>query len=192
MDVFRVAIAKTSFVHLEPKADEKGHTFMDKVLIGISKVGTGSPKLILAISAMLIICATLFATQLRFSHFPLQWLPEDNFARVATETVDESLRGSLTLEVIVDTGQTNGLYNPEISRKIEEVSKNINTITTGNMFVGKVLSFVDIIKETNRALNENQDEYYTVPNDANLIAQEFLLFESSGNNDLESLVDANY
>ena len=165
---------------------------MDKLLIGISKIGTGRPKLILAISAVLIICATIFATQLRFSHFPLQWLPEDNFARVATETVDENLRGSLTLEVIVDTGQTNGLYNPEVSKKIEEVSKNINTITTGNMFVGKVLSFVDIIKETNRALNENQDEYYTVPNDANLIAQEVLLFESSGNNDLESLVDANY
>ena len=55
---------------------------------------------------------------------------------MATETIDESLRGSLTLEVIIDTGQTNGLYNPEISRKIEEVSKNINTITTGNMFVG--------------------------------------------------------
>jgi len=185
-------IAKTSFVHLEPKADEQGNTFMDKLLIGISKIGTGSPKLVLAISALLIICATIFATQLRFSHFPLQWLPEDNFARVATETVDENLRGSLTLEVIVDTGQTNGLYNPDILRKIEGVSKNINTITTGNMFVGKVLSFVDIIKETNRALNENQDSYYTVPDDANLIAQEFLLFESSGNNDLESLVDANY
>ena len=185
-------IATTNFVHLVPRADEKGHTIMDKLLIWISKIGIGRPKLILAISAVLIICATIFATQLRFSHFPLQWLPEDNFARVATETVDENLRGSLTLEVIVDTGQTNGLYNPEISRKIEEVSKNINTITTGNMFVGKVLSFVDIIKETNRALNENQDEYYTVPNDANLIAQEFLLFESSGNNDLASLVDANY
>jgi len=185
-------IATTSFVHLEPKSDEKGHTFMDKLLIGISKIGTGRPKLILAISTLLIICATIFATQLRFSHFPLQWLPEDNFARVATETVDESLRGSLTLEVIVDTGQTNGLYNPDIARKIEDVAKNINNITTGNMFVGKVLSFVDIIKETNRALNENQDEYYTVPDDANLIAQEFLLFESSGNNDLESLVDANY
>ncbi|MDP6927437.1 MAG: hypothetical protein QGG84_10150, partial [Rhodospirillales bacterium] len=66
---------------------------------------------------------TIFATQLRFSHFPLQWLPEDNFARIATETVDENLRGSLTLEVIVDTGQTNGLYNPDIARKIDEVAK---------------------------------------------------------------------
>jgi predicted RND superfamily exporter protein len=60
------------------------------------------------------------------------------------------------------------------------------------MGIGKVVSFVDIIKETNQALNENRQEYYSIPDSADLIAQEFLLFESSGNNDLESLVDANY
>ena len=120
------------------------------VLLGLTIVG----------STVLIISAAIVATQLRFSHFPLQWLPEDNFARVATEAVDENLKGSLTLEVIVDTGKTNGLYNPDVLRVIDDVSKNINSVTSGNMFVGKVFSYIDIIKETNRALNENQEEYY--------------------------------
>jgi len=185
-------IAKTNFAHLEQKSDVEGNTLMDRVLLGISKVGTGRPKLIVAISTILIIFAAVVATQLRFSHFPLQWLPEDNFARVATETVDENLAGALTLEVVVDTGKTNGLYNPELLRKIDDVSENIDSITSGNMFVGKVISFIDIIKETNKALNENREEYYSIPNNPDLIAQEFLLFESSGNGDLNSLVDANY
>ena len=185
-------IAKTNFAHLEQKADVEGNTLMDRALLGISKVGTGRPKLIVAISAILIIFAAVVATQLRFSHFPLQWLPEDNFARIATETVDENLGGALTLEVIIDTGKTNGLYNPELLRKIDDVSENIDSITSGNMFVGKVISFIDIIKETNKALNENREEYYSIPDNPDLIAQEFLLFESSGNGDLNSLVDANY
>ena len=185
-------IAKTNFAHLEQKADVEGNTLMDRALLGISKVGTGRPKLIVAISAILIIFAAVVATQLRFSHFPLQWLPEDNFARIATETVDENLGGALTLEVIIDTGKTNGLYNPELLRKIDDVSENIDSITSGNMFVGKVISFIDIIKETNKALNENREEYYSIPDNPDLIAQEFLLFESSGNRDLNSLVDANY
>ena len=185
-------ISVTSFTHLEKKTDNEGHTLMDRSLLGISKVATGRPKLIVAISTVLIISAAIVATQLRFSHFPLQWLPEDNFARVATEAVDENLKGSLTLEVIVDTGKTNGLYNPDVLRVIDDVSKNINSVTSGNMFVGKVFSYIDIIKETNRALNENQEEYYEIPDDPDMIAQEFLLFESSGNNDLASLVDANY
>ena len=185
-------VSVTNFKVLRQKSDEDGQSLLDRALIGISVFATGRPKLIISFSTVLIICAAIIAAQLRFSHFPLQWLPEDNFARVATEAVDENLNGSLTLEVIIDTEKTNGLYNPEVLRVIDDVSQNINSISTGNMFVGKVISYVDVIKETNRALHENRDEYYTIPDDSDLIAQEFLLFESSGNNDLTSLVDANY
>ena len=185
-------VSVTNFKVLRQKSDEDGQSLLDRAMIGISVFATGRPKLIISFSTVLIICAAIIAAQLRFSHFPLQWLPEDNFARVATEAVDENLNGSLTLEVIIDTEKTNGLYNPEVLRVIDDVSQNINSISTGNMFVGKVISYVDVIKETNRALHENRDEYYTIPDDSNLIAQEFLLFESSGNNDLTSLVDANY
>jgi len=185
-------ISLISFAHKEPVADEKGYTRMDRMLISIGSFATGRAKLVVVISAALITCAVFFAAQLKFSHFPLQWLPEDNFARLATEKVDERLQGSLTLEAIVNTGATNGLYNPEVLYAIEKVSSNINDIATGEMGVGKVVSFVDIIKETNRALNENRQEYYSIPTSSDLIAQELLLFESSGNNDLESMVDANY
>ena len=185
-------ISITRVKTLKTNADKEGQTLMDRSLIGISVFATGRPKLIVSVSAVLIICAAIVASQLRFSHFPLQWLPEDNFARIATEAVDENLKGSLTLEVIIDTGETNGLYNPELLRVIDDVSQNINSISTGNMFVGKVISYIDVIKETNRALNENREEYYAIPDDPDLIAQEFLLFESSGNDDLSSLVDANY
>ena len=185
-------VSVTNFKVVKQKSSEDEHSLMDRALIGISVFATTRPKLIISVSTVLIICAAIIAAQLRFSHFPLQWLPEDNFARVATEAVDENLKGSLTLEVIIDTEKTNGLYNPELLRVIDDVSKNINSISTGNMFVGKVISYIDVIKETNRALNENRDEYYAIPDDSDLIAQEFLLFESSGNNDLASLVDANY
>ena len=185
-----ISITKVSTVNMS--TDNNGQTLMDRALVGISVFATGRPKLIVSVSTVLIICAAIVAAQLRFSHFPLQWLPEDNFARIATEAVDENLKGSLTLEVIIDTGETNGLYNPELLRVIDDVSQNINSISTGNMFVGKVISYIDVIKETNRALNENREEYYAIPDDPDLIAQEFLLFESSGNDDLSSLVDANY
>ena len=185
-------ISSTNFTHIKKKKDVEGYTLMDRSLLGISRVATGRPKTIVAVSSVLIICAAIVASQIKFSHFPLEWLPEDNFARIATEAVDENLKGSLTLEVIVDTGKINGLYNPELLRVIEDVSENINTVSTGNMFVGKVFSYIDVIKETNRALNENQEAFYVIPDDPDLIAQEFLLFESSGNNDLASLVDANY
>ena len=185
-------IALMKIKHKKPTTSEGENSLMDRGLLAISRIATSKAKGIVIISAVLIVVAVFFAAQLRFSHHPLNWLPDDNFARIATETVDESLNGSLTLEIIIDTQVTNGLYNPEVLNTIDRVSHNINVVSTGNMYVGKAISVVDVIKEVNRALNNNLAEHYVVPNSSALIAQEFVLFGSSGSNDLEALVDSDY
>ena len=185
-------IAFIGIKHKKTTTEVGENGLMDRGLLAISRVATSKAKGIVIISAVLIVIAVFFAAQLRFSHHPLNWLPDDNFARIATETVDESLNGSLTLEVVIDTEVTNGLYSPEVLNTIDRVSNNINVISTGNMFVGKVIIVVDVVKEINKALNNNLAEHYAIPNSSALIAQEFVLFGSSGSNDLEALVDSDY
>jgi hypothetical protein len=58
--------------------------------------------------------------------------------------------------------------------------------------VGKVISIVNIIKEINQALNSNDPDAYRIPEDSRLIAQELLLFENSGADDLGTLVDSQF
>jgi predicted RND superfamily exporter protein len=165
---------------------------MDSLLLGISNIATGYPKAIVSVSALIILVAIFFAAQLRFSHFPLNWFPEDNASRVATEVVDDKLRGSITLEVIIDTGNANGLYEPSTLNKIQKATDYLNSIQTQAYFVGKTLSLVDVIKETNKALNENKAEFYTIPQDKNLVAQELFLFENSGSDDLQDFVSSDF
>ena len=174
------------------KSDAQEHTTMDKALLGISHIATGYPKTIVAVSSIMIVMAIFFASQLKFSHFPLLWFPQDHPSRVATETVDDKLKGSITLEVIVDTGKENGLYDPTILNKIEVVSSYLNSIQTQDYFVGKTLSLVDVVKETNKALNENRSDFYNIPQDRDLIAQELFLFENSGSDDLQDFVSSDF
>jgi len=49
-----------------------------------------------------------------------------------------------------------------------------------------------VIKEVNRALHANDDDFYSIPESSDLIAQELLLFELSAAEDLHRLVDSNY
>ena len=167
-------------------------TTMDRVLLGISRISTTYVKSIIFISVVAVLVAIFFATQLRFSHYPLNWFPEDDPSRVATEIVDKELRGSITLEVVVDTGVENGLYEPNILNKIEKATDYFNSIQTGTVFVGKALSIVDVIKESNKALNENRDEFYAIPQDRNLIAQELFLFENTGSDDLKDFASSDF
>jgi hypothetical protein len=185
-------ISTIKFKKVVRSQNSLNETTMDRILLSISRISTTYVKSIIFISAFLVIVAIFFATQLRFSHFPLNWFPENDPSRVATEIVDKELRGSITLEVVVDTGVENGLYEPSILNKIEKATDYFNSIQTGALFVGKTLSIVDVIKETNKALNENRDEFYTIPQDRGMIAQELLLFENSGSEDLQDFASSDF
>ena len=162
---------------------------MDRVLLAIAAVATGRRRVVLAVSAVLLLFGIAGAAQVRFSHKPFEWLPASNPARAATDFIDDRLRGASVVEVMVNTGRENGLYEPEILKALDGLEDSIGHIATDALFVGKTLSVADILKEINRALNENRQEFYAIPDDRDLIAQEFLLFSNSGSDDLEDFVD---
>lgn len=181
----------------EKKADktiemEHANTPTDRLLDAVGRLSTGSPKTILLISAAIVVFAIAGITQIRFSHFVLGWFPKDNAIRVATETIDRELRGSITVEAVVDTGRENGFYDPDILNRTEQTAAHVENLKSGEMFAGKVIPITTILKEINRALNENRKDFYTVPQDRQLIAQEFLLFENSGSDDLEDFADSRF
>ena len=189
--------ALLSAIRLKPKDivmldDSEVKTPMDKILAKIANISVSYPKQIIFISTIIIVVSIAIASQLRFSHKPIVWFDEQHPVRVATSLVDDKLKGSVTLEIIVDTQKENGLYEPSILNAIDDFSKKIIDIKSEKYFVGKTLSLVDIIKETNKALNENKKEFYTIPQDKDMIAQELLLFENSGSDDLEDFVDSGF
>jgi predicted RND superfamily exporter protein len=136
--------------------------------------------------------AALGAAQLRFSQDLLRWLPESEPLRIATELVDDSLRGSTALEILVDTRRPAGIQDPALLRGLEAATRAAEAYQKPPLATGKVLSIVDVVKETHRALNENRADHYRIPDARELVAQELLLFESSGSEDLAELVDLPY
>jgi predicted RND superfamily exporter protein len=189
--------AGLSLINLKPKdvemeGENEKHNLMDRILMKIANISVTYPKRIIAITTVIILISMVLASQLRFSHKPIVWFDKNHPVRVATDLIDDKLKGSVTLEIIIDTGKENGLYEPTILNKIDNFSKYILTLKSDAYFIGKTLSIVDIIKETNKALNENKSEFYIIPQDKNLIAQELLLFENSGSDDLEDFVDSSF
>ncbi len=136
--------------------------------------------------------AGLGAAQLRFSHEPLSWFPEENPFRVASELVNERLRGSMFLELLVDTGVENGLHEPDVLRRMDAMRRSAARLQRGDIYVGKSVSLVDVIEEIHQALNQNRPEFHTLPESRQLVAQELLLFENSGSDDLTDVVDPQF
>ena len=165
---------------------------MDTVLHWFSSVSVQYYRSILVGTGVLVIAGVAAITQIEFSHNPLTWLPPENTGRIATEVVDAEMKGSITMEIIIDTGEENGIIQPARLQAMDELAEYAYTLTGDTYFVGKVVSIADVVKEIHQALNENDPAYYVIADNEELIAQEILLFENSGSDDLEDLVDSQF
>jgi predicted RND superfamily exporter protein len=118
------------------------------------------------------------------------WFPDDEPLKTATRFIDRELNGVVTLEAVIELDEENGLHRPSLLRRIEALGAANESVRRGELFIGKTISVVDILKETHQALNENRPDFYAIPDDRLLVSQELLLFENSGTDDLEELVDS--
>ncbi len=184
-----------SFIPLKKKKSKgngKKSFSTDRLLAGIANFSTTYPVSILLVTALIVILSVTVALGIRFSHSPLNWLPEEYPSRIATEKIDNELKGSVTLEIIIDTGKENGLYEPDFLNRLEKAVSHIESLDYGEIFAGKALALSILVKEINQALNENRAEYYRIPQNRDLVAQELLLFENSGSDDLQDFTDSRF
>ncbi len=165
---------------------------MDSVLRKIGRFSVHHRNVVFLCSLILILFSVWGITKLRFSHNDLDAFSKSGDFYISTKMIDRELKGSVVMEVILDTGQENGIQEPEFLKKLDESEGIIREMTVGELFVGKTLSIVPILKETNRALNQNSDMAYRVPDERDLIAQELFLFESGGADDLQRVTDTRF
>lgn len=161
----------------------------DPILAAIARFSINNSVLIF-FSTLLIIALSLHGiTKIIVSHNPLAWLPEKSSVRAATNIIDHRLKGTNALEVVLDTNQQDGIYNPSLLRQVDTLSQELSTWNHSELKIGKIFSAADIIKEINQALNEGMEQAYEIPNNRHLVAQEFFLLEISGNDELDNLTD---
>ena len=113
-------------------------------------------------------------------------------AKIAAKKLDEKFGGSIALELLVDTGRTNGLHEPEVLQAMDRARHTATGLQVGDIIAGKSISLVDIVKEIHQALNEGRPEARVIPDDRALISQELILFENAGSDDLEKVVDSDF
>lgn len=174
------------------KAIARRSAVMDDILRGVARFSAAHPITIVVVS--LVIFAIFFPAifTLKFSHNVVRYFPDSMPYRHELNYIDQHLKGTITLELVLDTGRENGLHDPRILNQIEMFCRQTEQIRRQDISVGKVYSITDILKEIHQALNENRFAFYRIPRDRELIAQEFLLFENSGADDLERIVDSQF
>lgn len=174
------------------QAEAKPLFFTQRLLIDAGVFSTRHSTPILVATFVLVVVSVYGASMIRVAHSPFDWFPEGDMVRRGMETMDTNMGGMGNIELIVDTGRVNGFHDPAFLESADRLRDSIYTLDIRDVRAGKVQSLTDVLKETHRALNENRTEYYAIPEDPNLVAQELLLFENAGSDDVEDLVDSTF
>ena len=178
-------------LHFQEKSQTR-ISFVDRALKSCGNFAVNHPWKVIVVSTLIALISLFGATQLRFSHNPVAWLPDNHSLRNATDAINDHMKGSAAIELVVERDEENAVKDPEFMKRLDELNRFSEGTIHDKISVGKSSSVVDVVKEINQVLNEDREEYYRVPMDREMIAQELLLFENGGADDLENLVNTPY
>lgn len=165
---------------------------VDGVLVSLGSFATRHPVRVMVATTALCAIAALGIPRLTVSHNPPEWLPEGSPIRNGIEVIDQEMGGAMTMEVVVKGAHEGALRSPALLREMAELGESLEERSPDDLHARQTISLADIVKEIHSALNGGEPSQSVIPEDPELIAQELLLFESSGTDDLEKQVDGAY
>ncbi|NOQ88010.1 MAG: MMPL family transporter, partial [Gammaproteobacteria bacterium] len=147
------------------------------------------PVTVLLLAGVIAIAGVFGASKLVLNEDRITTFQKDEAIVLADTAINERFDGVHYLDIVVETQQTEDLFKPENLQRIEKLQDYVSTLP----HVNGSTSIVDYLKQMNRALNEDRKEAYQLPDDADLVAQYFLLYSASGDpDDFEEEVDYDY
>jgi len=91
-------------------------------------------------------------------------------------------------DVTLKFDEENKAKDPEVLKNLDMIAKEISKFPA----VKRASSLADIVKDLNQVMHNDSSEYYTIPDNKELVSQLLLLYEMSGGTEAENWVDYDY
>ena len=183
------AVPVLSFGRDTPKrGSAPGPDVFDRLLSAIVDFVVARPHAV-GIGFLLVASAVgLGITRLNIETNTINAMAEDHPLRVAFEYVDEQMGGSMSIEIVIDSGEPDGIKDLELLRKIDRLQRFLEA----HPLVTQTSSVIDQLKQMNRAVYENRPDAYRLPGSDSQVAEYLLLYESGGGSQLDQHVAFTY
>lgn len=163
--------------------------FFGRITRSLGSLTMDFPRSIISGFGVIALLGLAAASQLEIDEARIDIFHSSEPIYRADKLINRHMDGSNTLDIVVETGEAEGLLNPDYLRKIESLQQYAQTLPG----VGGSLSIVDYLKQINQALNEGNPEYFRVPDTTEAIAQFLLLYSlASDPTDFEEEIDYDY
>ncbi len=148
----------------------------------LSQWNESHPKVILMVSAVLFLVAFIGIIRINANAAIMEDLRPGNRVYDDLQFIEQHMGNILPLEIVFDTGQTNGITQPENLRRLQNLQSYVATLPE----VGATMSLADHVRLLNEVLGTGEQ---TIPESGALIGD---LIALNADESVESLVDFDY
>ncbi len=146
-------------------------------------------KSIAIVSALLVAAGAAAATQLRAESAFLEYFKDSERAKIDTRRIEEALAGTITLELIIDSGRPGGIKDPQVLAQIAKLQRFMED----DPHITSTQSITDYMKDLRRAFFANDQREYRLPESREEAAQYLLLYEMDApDGDIREFVTYDY
>lgn len=151
-------------------------------------INLARPNTVLIVFGLAFVVAFVGILQLRNDFSFLHEFKPSVQWRIDTEKIEKEMGGTLRMSYLIDTQTPDGIKNPALLQQMEKIQR----FAEQNPLVKKTLSLADVIKDLNQTFHNNNRDYFVIPNEQDLLAQYFLVYEMSGGEELEEFTSYDF
>jgi hypothetical protein len=164
--------------------------FVLSVIKKIEKVSVNRPFQIIAIFTIVGGILLYGLLQLRVDSNMVEVIKETLPLRKMYTIVDKYMAGTSNMEIMLSFNKENALKDPDVLFCMEDIQQHIKE-NYGDLIV-KTMSLVNVVKESYKALNNDDPKKYIIPADPHILKQVLFLFGNANPSDRRRLVSDDY
>lgn len=161
----------------------KGDIF-DKFLDKIYSLVLTHPVKIVAIFTALLILSIYGMSLAKVETNTMKLVKKGNPLREENDFISEKMGGVLSLEFIVNTKREDGIKSADFMQRLDKFHHELEKVEN----ISKVTSVSTIIKKMRRAMHNNDESFYSIPEKDNTVSQYLFMYEMSGGDQMDTMV----
>ena len=158
---------------------------LDRLLTAIARLPNRRPRTVVIVFAVVLVVMAIGLSRLKVETDFAKRLDEDHVLRVENRQFRDQFSGANMMDVFIEAPEKEGLMDPDRFGRIVAFSDSVQKMPG----VAGTFSLVNVIETIHTELNRDDPSAGRFPTTRQALAQYLLLFEMSGGEDLDRLVD---
>ena len=164
--------------------------FVQKFLNLLEPLALHFPWVVVVVFMTITVVSLYGLTQVKIDSNLVSIFKEGLPIRQAYQVVDRFMGGANNMEIYIDLDKAEALKDLQVLKAMEHIQDFLERELSPP--VVQTASLVDVVKSTFKALNEDREEMFRIPEEEGMLQQTLLMFETANPDDRQLLVPDDY